>query len=152
MLIRVTKVVFTLELVWPTSRVEPELMGWCEQKKKKKNLPRVENFNPGNCRVQPGFDTGLTRIKHNWTEISDYDPGYRKWETWQLSVRDSMSCWNWPKRVVCITCLIPCNFLRLLAQRGWCFRRFFTTNHCCILPSLTSAMMEQGHRSLTWNR
>ena len=60
-----SKVVFTLELVWPTSQVEPGSMGWCEQKNNQKNPTRVENFNPGNRRVQPGFDTGLTRIEHS---------------------------------------------------------------------------------------
>ena len=39
-------------------------------------------------------------------------------------MENSTSCWNWPERVLCITCLIPCNFLQLLARCRWCFRRF----------------------------
>ena len=52
-----SKVVFTLELVWLTSQVKPRSMGWCEQKnnqkkpKKTQKTIRVENFNPGNRRV-----------------------------------------------------------------------------------------------------
>ena len=36
-------------------------MGWCEQK----NNQKIETFSPGNRRVQPGFDTSLTRIERS---------------------------------------------------------------------------------------
>ena len=107
---------FTLELVWPTSRVEPGSMDWCEQKnnQKKKKKPRpgskiltleIAGFNPGSTRARPALSV-------EWTEIAD---------------RDSMSCWNWPKTVLNITCLFPYNILRLLSLMFWTIFFWATT-------------------------
>ena len=90
------KAVFTLELVWPTSRVEPGLMCWCEQKNNQKNRPgskiltlEIAEFNPGLTRVRPALSVV-------WTEIADYDPGYRKWETWPAAEIGLKGCFVSP--------------------------------------------------------
>ena len=50
---------FTLELVWPTSQVEPGSMGWREQKNNQKTRPRWKILTLEIAR----FDTGLTHIE-----------------------------------------------------------------------------------------
>ena len=73
----------TLELVWPTSRVEPGSMGWCEQKNNQKKPdpgPKIltlviAGFNPGSTRVRPALSVV-------WTEIADYDPGHQSGIAW----------------------------------------------------------------------
>ena len=84
------KVVFTLELVWPMSQVEPGLMGWCEQKNNQKNPTRVENFNPGNHWVQPGFNPGPTHIECSVNRNRWLQPGLPE-------MGNLTCCWNWPE-------------------------------------------------------
>ena len=82
-----TKIVFTLELVWPTSQVEPGSMCWYEQKNNQKTQPgskiltlEIAGFNPGLTRVWPALSVV-------WIEISDYDPGYRLPEVGNLTAQ-----------------------------------------------------------------
>ena len=105
-----------LELVWPVG-----LMGWCEQKNNQKTWPGSKIL----TLEIAGFNPGPTRIEHSVNRNRWLQPGLPE-------VGNLTCCWNWPKRVLCIACLIPCNFLRLLARCHWCFRRIFTSNHCCI--------------------
>ena len=72
------KVMFTLDLVWPMSRVEPGWWAGVNRKITKKTQPgskiltlEIAGFNPGSRRVRPSWSVV-------WTEIADYDPGYQK--------------------------------------------------------------------------